>query len=227
MKKKVLAVVAALTVMVMGSVTVFAESPTVNNTQPVETQKATVEVAATSTPDDYATKTTASEGFKVVATTAEKVTETAAQVKTMLLNDVAHIGEALGNKDLAAAATDSGKKVSATVLSVVEVSADTATKNADGKYVVTLNIEGIKAGDSIAVLHFNTEANALQTIVPTKVEDGKVTFESASLSPIGIVKLEVSKVTTSPKTGETLPMAAMVFVVGLVGMAVCGKKYFA
>lgn len=225
MKKRFLAVLSALTILTMGSMTALAASPTVGTAEaPVATQTTTTSVAATKAPADYAAATKASEGYKVEAVSQTTVDSAAVAVQNQLLNDVASIGTKLGDSTLAAAAKDSSKKVTATILSVVEVDPTTATV-VDGKYVVTLSIADIAAGDTLAVLHYN--GSAWETIVPTKVEAGKVTFATASLSPISVVKLQVTDVTGAPKTGETAPMAGLILVVGLAGAVICGKKYFA
>lgn len=226
MKKRILALVAALTVLTVGATSVFAASPAVGTVAaPVSTQQATTAVAATASAAEYAAATTASAGYKVEATSATTVQAAAVAAQNQLLTDLATVGTALGNSAVVSAATDATKKVTASVLSVVDVNASTATKDASGKYVVTLNVASIAAGDTIAVLHYN--GSAWETIVPTSVAAGSVTFATASLSPISIVKLEVASVTASPKTGSQLPVAAMVIVFALAGAAVCGKKYFA
>ena len=225
MKKRFLAVLSALTILTMGSMTALAASPTVGTTEtPVATQTTTTSVAATKAPADYAAATKVSDGYTVEAVSQTTVDSAKVAVQNNLLNDVATIGTKLGDSTLAAAAKDSSKKVTATVLSVVEVDPTTAVKE-NGNYVVTLSIADIAAGDTIAVLHYN--GSAWETIVPTKVEAGKVTFATASLSPISVVKLQVTDVTGAPKTGETAPMAGLILVVGLAGAVVCGKKYFA
>lgn len=225
MKKRFLAVLSALTILTMGSMTALAASPTVGTTEtPVATQTTTTSVAATKAPADYAAATKVSDGYKVEAVSQTTVDSAKVAVQNNLLNDVATIGTKLGDSTLAAAAKDSSKKVTATVLTVVEVDPTTAVQE-NGNYVVTLSIADIAAGDTIAVLHYN--GSAWDTIVPTKVEAGKVTFATSSLSPISVVKLQVTDVTGAPKTGETAPMAGLILVVGLAGAVVCGKKYFA
>lgn len=226
MKRKALALLCALAVMAMGSMTVFAASPTVGTTEaPVSTQKANTSVVNTATPAQYAAATTASAGFGVGAVTQTTVDSAAVAVQNQLLNDLASVGAKLGNSTLAAAATDATKKVTASILSVVEVNPTTATKDANGNYVVTLNIAGIAAGDTIAIMHYN--GTAWETIVPSNVSTGSVTFATASLSPIGVVKLAVSPATAAPKTGETASVAMIFIAAGFAGAALCGKKYFA
>jgi len=226
MKRKFLAVLTALTVLTMGSMTAFAASPTVGTTEaPVSTQKATTIVAATTTPASYLNGTSASEGYKVSAVSDTTVQAATVAVQNAILNDIASIASKLGNNTLANAATNSGNQVTASILTVVEVKASSASKDTNGKYVVTLNISDIAAGDAVVVLHYT--GSVWETIVPTNVAKGSVTFASASLSPIAVVKLNVASVSLSPKTGSSIPAAAVILIVGVVGTAVCGKKYFA
>ncbi len=63
MKRKFLAVLTALTVLTMGSMTAFAASPTVGTTEaPVRTQEASTAMTATTTPSAYLSGTTVSAG---------------------------------------------------------------------------------------------------------------------------------------------------------------------
>lgn len=226
MKKSVLAVFAAITVLAIGSVSVFAASPTAGTTEaPASGQKAVTSVGETAAPADYASATKASEGYEVEEVSRATVESAAVAVQNELLNKLASIGNTLKDNALAAAAADPSKKVTASILSVVEVNPTTAEKDADGNYVVTLNINGILAGDTIAVLHYT--GSAWEVIAPTKVAANAVTFSSASLSPISVVKLDVTEVTASPKTGETMPTAVWIALIGFAGAAFCGKKYFA
>ena len=226
MKKKLLAVLTAVMVMSMGTMTVCAASPTVGNTEvPVATQTATTTIEAVAEPATYAETTTASEGYTVEAVSTTTVQAAEVAIQNAVLNDIAATGTKLGDSTLAAAATDSSKKVTASVLTVVEVNASTAAKDASGNYTVTLNVPGVAAGDAIVVLHYN--GSAWDVITPTNVGNGTVTFVTNSLSPISIVKLAVSNVTAAPKTGEAIPFAAAVLAIGVVGTVLCGKKYFA
>lgn len=226
MKKKFLAVLTALAVLTMGSMTVCAASPTVGTVgAPVKTQRSSTVVAATEAPSAYLNRTTVSAGYKVSAVSTTTVQAAAVAVQNAILNDVASIASRLGNQTLADAATNSSSRVTATVQTVVEVSASSASKDANGNYVVTLGIPSISAGDAIVVLHYT--GNSWETIVPSNVANGSVTFASASLSPIAVVKLDVNSVSQSPKTGQTIPVAVVILLIGVAGTVVCGKRYFA
>lgn len=225
MKKKFLAVLTALAVLTMGSMTVCAASPTVGTTEaPVKTQKSSTFMAATATPSEYLNRTTVSAGYSISAVSATTVQATAVAVQNAILNDVASIASKIGNKTLADAAGNSASRVTASILTVIEVKASGASKDANGNYVVTLSLPDIAAGDAVVVMHYT--GNAWETIIPS-VANGSVTFASASLSPIAVVKLDVATVSQSPKTGQTMPVAVVLLMIGAVGTAVCGKRYFA
>ena len=224
MKKKMIAVLTAALVFSMGTFAVCAEeSPAAGSEAPVESQKATTTVAETKAPAAYAEATTVSEGYEVTAVSETTVASAKTAVQTQL-NNVAAIGAAIGSDTVKAAATDSSKKVTATILTVVEVDPTTATPTGAG-YEVTLKVAGIAAGDAIAVLHYT--GSTWEVIKPSSVAAGSVTFVTSSLSPISVVKLDVTGVTESPKTGSSLPVAGVVLVICLAGAALCGKKYFA
>ncbi|MBD5526624.1 MAG: hypothetical protein HDR04_19935 [Lachnospiraceae bacterium] len=225
MKKKFLAVLTALAVLTMGSMTVCAKSPTVGTVgAPVSTQKSSTFMAATATASEYLNRTTVSAGYSISAVSATTVQATAVAVQNAILNDVASIASRIGNKTLAAAAGNSASRVTATILTVIEVKASGASKDANGNYVVTLSLPDIAAGDAVVVMHYT--GSAWETIIPS-VANGSVTFASASLSPIAVVKLDVATVSQSPKTGQTMPVAVVLLMIGAAGAAVCGKRYFA
>ena len=225
MKKRFLAVLTALAVLTMGSMTAFAKSPTVGTTAaPVKTQKCATVLAETVAPSVYLNGTTVSAGYTISEVSGTTVQAAAVAARNAILNDIASIASKLGNQTLANAAVNSGSRVTASILTVVEVKASNASKDANGNYVVTLGHSNIAAGDAIVVLHYT--GNSWETIVPSSVAKGSVTFTSASLSPIAVVKLDVATVSQSPKTGQTMPVAVVVLMIGTVGAAVCGKKYF-
>lgn len=226
MKRNVIAVLSAVMVLTLGTVTAFAASPTTGTAEAVvSSQTAMTSVTKTASPAEYVSATTASAGFDVEEVPATIVEAAAVAVQNSLLNNVASVGGMLNNSELAAAAADPNKKVTAEMLTVVEVNPTSASKDANGNYVVTLNLSSISAGDIIAVLHYN--GSSWDTIAPDRVSAGKVVFSTPSLSPISVVKLEVTDVKAAPKTGTAMPAAIMLVVVGLAGMGVCGKKYFA
>ena len=85
----------------------------------------------------------------------------------------------------------------------------------------------------------NVATGAWEVIAPSQVAAGSVTFATSSFSPFAIVKLSVTSnsttatgtaattATTSQQTGEALPIVLFVAGLGMIGAAVCSKKYFA
>ena len=226
MKKKVLAVLSAMMVLTMGTLTVSAASPTTSTAEAAASgQTATTSVKVLATAAEYAAATTADAGYDVAAVSDTIVSAATVAAQNNLLNDVAATGKLLNNSTLTQAAADPSKKVTAELLTVVEVNPASAEKDANGNYVVTLKHTDIKSGDMIAVLHYN--GTSWDTIAPDSVASGKMTFATPSLSPISIVKLDVTDVKAAPKTGNAVPAAMFVVLIGIAGAAVCGKKYFA
>ena len=231
MKKRLLALMSAVMVMVCTSLTVFAASPAVGTTEnPVEGQEASTEVTQDGNADSYKNGTTAGTGFVVTKVSSTTVASAGVATQNVLLNNVAKTAVLLGRTDLLAAADDSSATVTADILSVVDVAPSTATKDANGVYTVTLNVDGVKAGDVIAILHYG--ANGWELIVPSVVGDGYVTFTTTSLSPISVVKMGLKGETlaaggNAPRTGETIPVMALVLIaVGGTGAVVFGRKAF-
>ena len=156
MKRKFLAVLTALAVLTMGSMTTFAASPTVGTTEaPVSTQQALTAVEPVATPAAYVSVTTVSAGYNMSAVSTTTVQAAAVAVQNNLLNNVAAIGYQLGNVDLVNAAANPGSKVTASILTVVDIKASTASKDAYGNYVVTMGVAGISEGDSIGILDYS------------------------------------------------------------------------
>lgn len=102
---------------------------------------------------------------------------------------------------------------SATVLKVVEVSLPVDFE----KITLTFNVSGVVAGQSVTVLHMLPDHN--WEILPATAGNGTVTATFTSLSPVAFVVGA-----TSPKTGETLPVFAILAVICLAGTVVCSRK---
>jgi hypothetical protein len=249
MKKKILALTSAVVLTLMSSMTAFAagspsSSSSSNNSstetqQPANTdpavgsveapaagQTAVTILAESATADVYAATTVASDGYIVTEASAQTVASAEVAAQNLVLNNLAVTGAGTGNIALMSLATDPAALVSATILSTVEVKPLPGTQKVDGMYIVGLANAAIAAGDTIVILHFN--GTAWEAIYPISVSDGLVVFAVSSLSPISIVKVSANTaVAQAPKTGRTLPVAAMAFTAFAAGALYCGKKYFA
>lgn len=180
MKKKLVAILAALTVLACGTTVLAAPSVTASDLV------------------DKVTKVTASNGVEVT------------------LNEV---GSAVVEQAYAAA---TAQKAGSELLALMDVNVPAGT----GAVTLTFEVEGVKAGDNIYVLHWN--GSKWEVINPSNVADGKVTATFTSLSPVAIVKAPAvaddnNGTTTAPATGASvvLPMAALVCAAGAAG---CAKK---
>ena len=224
MKKKALAIISAAMLMMLNSITVFAESPAVGNVQPpVSTQTAITSVADTATPAQYAVITATSEGFTVSAVSDSTAKAAAVAVQNTVLRDVAAIGYFLGSTEIVNAATTQGSVVTANILSTVDVDPTTATKDASGMYNIVMSNGQIAAGDTIAILHYN--GTNWELIKPIAVSQGSVAFQVSSLSPISIVKISTNAPAASPKTGVSYSFMALVVLAAMAGAVICFKKY--
>ena len=222
MKKKILALTSAVALTVMSSMTVFAAgSPSVGTVVPNPAQPTTTALADLSD----ASVTTASAGYTVSEPSAQTKQAADVAVQNLILNNLAAVGAATGNVAIVSASADANGVVTAAVLDTVDVKPDSATKDANGNYVVGLANNLVAAGDTIIVLHYN--GTSWEVIYPSQVSDGLVVFATSSLSPISIVKLNINSVAQAPKTGSTLPLVSLLFVVFAAGAVLCGKKYFA
>ena len=102
---------------------------------------------------------------------------------------------------------------SATVLKVVDVSLPVDFE----KVTLTFEVSGVKAGQKVTVLHMLPDHN--WEILPATAGNGTITATFTSLSPVAFVVGA-----TSPKTGETLPVFAILAVICLAGTVVCSRK---
>lgn len=227
MKKKVLALISAAALTLLNSMTVLADSPTVGQTQlPVPTQTALTTVNNTANPEHYAVITATSEGFKVSAVSQTTADAAVVAVQNTVLRDVAALGYFLGDANLVQAATTQGELVTASILSTVDVDPVTATKDpASGMYNVVLTNAQIAAGDTIAILHYNETTKVWELIKPLAVGQGSVAFQSASLSPITIVKVNTTTAAQAPKTGAMPYGVVTMILIGLMGAVICYRNY--
>lgn len=111
-------------------------------------------------------------------------------------------------------------------------SAEVAEKLADKGYVeVEFDVESVKKGDDVKVLHYLEDENHWQVITPSSVKDGKVTARFTSFSPIVITKLpeSVAKLDTAVNgglgTAAIISILAVVAVVVAAGAFICTKKF--
>jgi hypothetical protein len=215
-KKKIITALTVAAVFVASVMPVCASSPSTGNTgnqNPTSSTEIDNSNRGQMSSDGQYTVTNNADGSLVAA------------VQNLLLNNLAATGNAFGNNAIVSAATNAGQKVTAKVLAAGDIEPNGAQKDADGFYTVTLSVPGVAAGDTIAVLHKG--ANGWETIIPTVVANGSVTFRVKSFSPFAIVKLVVSGAVNAPQTGSDMFAVYALALMGVAGAAYCGKKYLA
>ena len=141
------------------------------------------------------------EGYTVTDLNTATISDITTEI-TNVLNDLSTVATLLEDDDLKAAASDTSASVVATVLSYVDISADTAEASSDGSYKVSVSFDGVTASDTILVIHYNTTSGEFETIKPSEIKDGVVTFNVSSFSPFAFVKVAVEEVTTTSTTTE-------------------------
>ena len=186
MKKKIAVVLTALMVMAMGT-TVFAATSPTTKTSETTTAEATA----------YANVTVAAGGIVIdgVASTATPTVKavTTAQVEAAQTQAVASVAP------------------TAKVLQMIDVTLPVSFEKAQ----LTFSVNGVTAGQKIAVLHQKHDGSW----DPDSVGNGTVTATFTSLSPIAFVAYNASA-----QTGETTPVLPIIVLICAAGIAVCGAK---
>lgn len=199
MKKRTLAILSAVMVLAISSMTVFAEeTTTVTNTS--------------ATPDEYAAKTSISEGYfgeSIFPVSADIYNETSELVYNYLssrptefwvgIDDEPTVPAAAG--ELVAAASNPAAHVTGTILTVVKIGASREMYGGE-EFTHTLHVEGISAGDNIMVLgrHYWDDSSWSVLSYETVAAGNSVSFPNGGLwgGPtfdypyVAVVKITVS-----------------------------------
>lgn len=221
MKKKFLKFFAVLVCLVMVmSVTAFAadspssgsnsgtDSPSASDNSGSGSPSAGNNTADSSSNDPYQVPAT----DKAEGVTANKITVNGTEVEvTVSAASQADVANAT-----AIAKEYCGDK--AEVLNVFDITVPAGDYSAGVD--VTMNVPSVKAGDTIAVLHWNAQKGLWENLAVTNVADGSVTATFTSFSPVAIVRTEAA-----PSTGYEAPVALIaVLVVAAAGAAFCVRR---
>jgi hypothetical protein len=273
MKKKILAVVAALAIMTVGTTAFASESPSADDLlnaddvevaedQEIEVEEAVAPTASAKEMADATSATASQAGLKIDSKAVAKTTITdAVSAANIALKDVAALADVMEDDTLADAATNPDATVKATITAVVNL--EVVKGEIEGDVTITISHKDIKAGHNYVILHY-TDGEW----VPVKAENiktGSLDITVDSLSPIAIVEVsydaadvddEVDPSTeapkadspsteapkadaasteattaaastdagTSPKTGETTPVALFALLACVAGALACSKK---
>lgn len=199
MKKRILALACAMALMCAMSSTAFAAGSVTTESVTKSTAVVAADPALTIGSQQLTAKTI--EEFAKTTTVTSTVNATIKAVST----------------DIAKAAVAEAKSVvggNAFIASVIDLSVPAGT----GEASFTLNCANIAAGQSVTILHQKADGT-WETIKPSSVANGSVTFTLTSYSPVAIVINA-----TAPKTGDMAVIISMLAVVCLAGAVIFGRR---
>jgi hypothetical protein len=265
MKKRMIAALAGLMVLALGSMTALASVSSETDTQKQNVkedaekiQETTIESADDTFSDlsvvvdtsGAAPSTIQTEGATIIVSLVQadagsnlSASEIIAQAEAQALAQArANVSTLLGN--LGARQQVRTEKIAS--FSVTAANLSPAQSEALDKGTANINltftVSDIVADGSYVVTHLCSAHDQWETVPVVKVENGKITLNFHSFSPVVISKVEAvddenlgegagegngSTLTagvTSPKTGETVPFAAVLSVALFAGAAVCAAK---
>lgn len=199
MKKRVFALVSVLVLTFGMTVSVFAsetKSPTAENTTTVPAATSADGSFTDELLSAYANSTTVS--TTVAGASVGKVSTSVAASAAARAKAVAGSG--------------------AVIATIVDLQVPAGTGSAS----FTLNCPNVQAGMKIIILHQLSDGT-WETINPSAVENGKVSFTMTSYSPVAVV-IQNSAQGTAPKTGDIVMAVAFIAAVCLIGTVVFSKK---
>lgn len=199
MKKRVFALVSVLVLTFGMTVSVFAsetKSPTAENTTTVPAATSADGSFTDELLSAYANSTTVS--TTVAGASVGKVSTSVAASAAARAKAVAGSG--------------------AVIATIVDLQVPAGTGSAS----FTLNCPNVQAGMKIIILHQLSDGT-WETINPSAVENGKVSFTMTSYSPVAVV-IQNSASGTAPKTGDIVMAVAFLAAVCLIGTVVFSKK---
>lgn len=91
-----------------------------------------------------------------------------------------------------------------------------------GNATFTLNCSNVWKGQNVTILHLKSDGT-VETITPSSVEDNQVTFTLSSYSPVAVV-INTATAAKSPKTGDVLALAVAATALCGTGAAFFGRK---
>lgn len=209
MKRKVAALLTAVMVMAMGSMTALAApSAGAADTTTNSNVNTTVKAEVTAAYDEVKVP----EGLTKGEQPSSEVVKAAADEASKLMKDLKGLGELLKNDTLVKAATDTKYTVSAQLRTVISLD------GTPGTYEIT--VPGIKKGAIVFLLH---GTGAGWEVIPAEVPaDNTVKATFSSFSDYAVVEVNLGD--ASPKTGAEVPAAALMALICLAGVVVCRRK---
>lgn len=202
MKKKLIGLVCAMTMVLGMSATVLAAGSSTSSAVATDTSSSVIVAADSNTTGQVLTEATLDffvEDTKIAGVEGVKVTAVTATEAQALVEKAQAIA---GSNSFIATMVD------------VEVPAGTT------KAVLTITCSNVWKGQNVVILHQKADGT-VETIKPDKVEDNKVTFTMTSFSPVAVM---INTGATSPKTGEIIALVGAMAALCGAGAVAFGKK---
>lgn len=208
MKRKILALACAMTLVFGMGMSVSAASPTASATAGDVANNTPAEVLVSAS--DNAT------GQVITADTIQYFADTTT-VSGVAGASISAVSTATAKAMIAQAQTIAGSNTF--IASIVDLNVPAGT----GAATFTLGCPNVWAGQNVTILHLKSDGT-FETIQPSAVEDNKVTFTMTSYSPVAIVINTGATGAKSPKTGEIIALVAAMAALSGFGAAACGRK---
>lgn len=209
MKRRLLAALAGLMVLAMGTTVFAATSPTTQDLANITDAELVTELS-----DEYDLI------VDITEVTADDVAGAEAAVDELIEVPDGKVAAIIGMTDLKLYYNDEHITVD-----------DDAWP--EGGVQIKLYFDGISADGTYYVLHGND--GTWEVITPDEIGDGYIVATFESFSPVAIVEITDStasdgtttdddNTTASPKTGSAFPVLAVLAIACVAGIVVCGKK---
>lgn len=210
MKRKILALACAMTLIFGMSMSVSASSSS--------TSSATAgDVAKSAAPAEELVSATENTTGQVLTTDTIKNFAETTSVSGVAGASLSAVPTGTAKAMITQAKTIAGSNTF--IASIVDLNVPAGT----GAATFTLGCPNVWKGQNVTILHLKGDGT-YETITPSSVEDNKVTFTMTSYSPVAIVIDTGSAGARSPRTGEIMTLAAAMAAVSGIGAAVCGRK---
>jgi len=213
MKRKALIALALVLTLGMGTKTAFAApSPTAEDTTILAGTVTVNNTSGTTTPLSLDVLTSANKEARLLVQRIISSAQTTAESRV----------EDDGTLTLTDNDTPLGTSAEPEILAAVDFTPSDSVKaeiEKKGKVEITFDVEGVKAGDSIRILHFVN--GKWEVIEPTSVKDGKVSAIFTSFSPVVFTKLtpEVARLDNASK-GVNVAVVVAISLIAVAAIAV-------
>lgn len=227
MKKRILALVCAMTMVVGMSLSVCASgSPTAGGVAGGNTGSTGSPSASSGAVANNSAATTNPGSTEQLMTTTDN-----ANGQTFTVADLGYFAETttvsgVAGATLSPVSADTARAMIAQARTIagagtfIATIVDLQVPAGTGTATFTLSCPNVWKGQNVTILHQKSDGS-FESIKPGSVEDNSVTFTLSSYSPVAIV---INTGAVSPKTGEIIMMIIAMAALSGIGAAACTRK---